>query len=94
MQHTRTRTQAIIITETIVTYDRCNCEMHPNDQDSEHQECIAVRFRRVVGGSHQTMCLSRAIRPQTRGSEQSVSGISAEGGADDGETARGRCGKS
>ena len=44
MQHTRTRTETV--TETaLVTCDRCHREMAPNDQDCEHQERVAIRFR-------------------------------------------------
>lgn len=49
MQHTRTRTKTITLTETITTCDRCGREMIPNDQDCQHQERIAVRFRAGYG---------------------------------------------
>lgn len=45
MQHPRIRTKTVSITETVTTCDRCGREMVPNDQDCEHQERIAIRFR-------------------------------------------------
>jgi hypothetical protein len=47
MQHTHTRT--ITVTEAYVTCDRCGREMHPNNQDCEHQERLAVHFRAGYG---------------------------------------------
>ena len=47
MQHTRTRT--VTVTENYVTCDRCGREMLPKNQDCEHQERLAVRFRAGYG---------------------------------------------
>lgn len=48
-QHNRTRTKTVTVTETITTCDRCGRSMIPNDQDCEHQERIAIRFRAGYG---------------------------------------------
>lgn len=45
MQHTRTRTKTVTVNEVVTICDRCSREMIPNDQDCEHQERLAVRFR-------------------------------------------------
>lgn len=45
----RTRTKTVTLTETYATCDRCGREMVPNNQDCEHQERIAIRFRAGYG---------------------------------------------
>ncbi|MGO9444618.1 MAG: hypothetical protein ACLPXB_07555 [Thiobacillaceae bacterium] len=47
MLHTHTKT--ITVTETVIVCDCCGREMLANDQDFEHQERIAIRFRAGYG---------------------------------------------